>query len=464
MAGKLYAVVDIETTGGLATRDRITEIAIVLYDGHKITGQYSSLVNPERSIPIEITRITGITNAMVAEAPKFYEIAKNIVEMTEGAVFVAHNVRFDYSFIQEEFRQLGYTFTRKHLCTVQLSRKAFPGLQSYSLGNLIRHFGIGVENRHRALDDTLATVDVLSRILNKEDGIDQAERLINAGIKEVNLPQNITLDKLHSLPETPGVYYFYNTYGTVIYVGKAINIKKRVFQHFSKTDSKAEKLALKAADISVEETGHELIALLLESKEIKLLQPEVNKAQRTKEYPYFIHWFNDDKGYINFKWEKSSVKTRIDKQIINHYGSKESARSHLASVCSEAQLCYCKSGLFESTIQCFYHQTQECIGAGVGAEHNESYNLRASVAVDILKRKFDDNFIVLLRGRQVDEKAVILVEEGHYRGFGYTVSDSGDQTIEDLKECIKYVSVNPECNQILKNYLEKSKDFTLIRF
>ncbi|MFZ1750838.1 MAG: 3'-5' exonuclease, partial [Saprospiraceae bacterium] len=158
MKQKIYAVVDIETTGGMAKRDRITEIAIVLYDGREIIDRYETLIQPDRSIPYEITRITGIDDAMVADAPRFYEVAKKVVEMTDNTIFVAHNVRFDYSFIKEEFATLGYTFTRRQLCTVVLSRKAFPGLKSYSLGNLIKHFDIKVQNRHRAMDDVLATV------------------------------------------------------------------------------------------------------------------------------------------------------------------------------------------------------------------------------------------------------------------------------------------------------------------
>ena len=148
---KIYAIVDLETTGGLAKRDKITEIGIVLFDGKEVLETYQTLVNPGRSIPPEITRITNITNDMVADAPYFYEVAKRVVELTEGAIFVAHNVRFDYSFLKEEFASLGYTFTKRQLCTVRLSRKAFPGLKSYSLGNLIKHFKIEVSARHRAL-------------------------------------------------------------------------------------------------------------------------------------------------------------------------------------------------------------------------------------------------------------------------------------------------------------------------
>ena len=167
---KTYAIVDIETTGGKATRHRITEIAIVLHDGKKILDQWETLINPECYIPHGITELTGITQEMVQDAPKFYEVAKTIVEKTEKAIFVAHNVRFDYGFLREEFKRLGYTFSRRQLCTVRLSRKAFPGLRSYSLGKLIKHFGIKVNDRHRAMADTLATVELFEKILRQEEG------------------------------------------------------------------------------------------------------------------------------------------------------------------------------------------------------------------------------------------------------------------------------------------------------
>ncbi|HMR44937.1 MAG TPA: 3'-5' exonuclease, partial [Saprospiraceae bacterium] len=144
----LFAIIDVETTGGRANRDRITEIAIALHDGEKVVKTFESLINPECPIAYGITELTGITNDMVADAPRFYEVAKEIGQLTEGAVFVAHNVRFDYGFIREEFNRLGFTYSRRQLCTVRLSRQVFPGLQSYSLGNLIRHFKIRVNDRH----------------------------------------------------------------------------------------------------------------------------------------------------------------------------------------------------------------------------------------------------------------------------------------------------------------------------
>jgi DNA polymerase III subunit epsilon len=462
---KIYAVVDIETTGGMARRDRITEIAIVLYDGTEIIDTYSTLINPERSIPYEITRITGITEDMIADAPRFFEVAKKIVTMTEGAIFVAHNVRFDYSFIREEFGALGFTYTRRQLDTVVLSRKAFPGLKSYSLGNLIRHFGIEVTHRHRALDDVLATVNILGRILRLEDGEQKADRLINAGIKASHLPKDISMERIHNLPEEVGVYYFYNEYGQVIYVGKSINIRKRIQQHFGNIDSKTDKFINKVHDITHTLTGSELIAMLLESHEIKALQPEINKAQRSKDYPYFVYHDVDEQGYIRFYWDKSSVKSRQNRSILNHYSSKASARGALMWITDQLSLCSGLTGLYESQGDtCFYYQTGACSGACRQVEDFELYNERAALGIDLLKRSFDHNMFVITEGRNREERGLILIEDGHYRGFGYMAADDMDQGIEEWKEAIQYTPPNPECNQIIMTYLEKYPLMQVIQF
>jgi DNA polymerase-3 subunit epsilon len=464
MKQKVYAIIDIETTGGMAKRDRITEIAIVLYDGEKIIDRFESLINPERSIPPEITRITGITNSMVTNAPRFYEVAKKVVSMTEGAIFVAHNVRFDYSFIKEEFESLGFTFTRKQLCTVVLSRKAFPGLRSYSLGNLITHFNIKVENRHRAMDDVLATVDILGRILSNDEGVMQADRLINAGIRASSLPKDISLERIHKLPETAGVYYFYNVYGHVIYVGKSINIKKRVMQHFGKMDAKSDKMIAKVADINFEETGSELVAMLFESNEIKALQPEINRAQKTITYPYFLYCYENENGYICLNWDKSSVKTRANKKILNHFSSKFSVRSQLLSVTEQLNLCACLTGINDMENSCFYQQTGSCHGAKLGLEDSQDYNERAEIAVEILTKQFDQNFFILEKGRNADEKSIVLIEDGHYRGYGYISEEYAVFDENSWKSLIKYLPTNPECNQIIIQWLDKYQITKKVKF
>jgi DNA polymerase-3 subunit epsilon len=291
-----YAIVDIETTGGLVKRDKITEIAIVVHNGEEIIEQYQTLVNPERSIPSFITDMTGITNDMVADAPLFCEVAKDIVLKTEGAVFVAHNARFDYGFLREEFSRLGYTYTRKQLCTVRLSKKLLPQLRSHSLDSLIRHYQLKVDNRHRALDDALATAEIFRKMTFMADGNNGINDIINLGIREAKLPPGISLDHLHALPEAAGVYYFHDDTGKVIYVGKSIHIKKRVIQHFAEISNKAGKMQQRVHDITYTLTGSELIAQLLENSEIKKLQPDINRAQRRKSFPFAIYYYFDDTG------------------------------------------------------------------------------------------------------------------------------------------------------------------------
>ena len=228
----MYAVVDIETTGSFTGRHKITEIAIYIFDGQKIIDEYQTLVNPESSIPPYISSMTGITNKMVEDAPKFYEVAKDILLKLEGHIFVAHNVNFDYNFIRQEFKSLGGDFQSKKLCTVRLARKIIPGLPSYSLGNLAKHLGIEINGRHRAFGDAKATVKVLQHLLDN-DTKDHVEKALKRNSFEATLPPNLTKDQFLKLPEETGVYYFYDHKGKVIYVGKAKNIKSRIKSHFS---------------------------------------------------------------------------------------------------------------------------------------------------------------------------------------------------------------------------------------
>lgn len=464
MVKKKYAIIDIETTGALAKRDRITEIGVVIHDGIQILETYETLINPGRSIPPNITRITGITDEMVADSPKFYEIAKKIVELTEGTIFVAHNVRFDYSFIKEAFHDLGYTFSKRQLCTVRLSRKSFPGLRSYSLGNLIQHFGIKVKSRHRALDDALATTELLEMIFEKEGAEDNIKLFINHGLRESQLPKTISMEILHSLPEQCGVYYFYNEYNKIVYIGKSINIKQRVIQHFVKTTRKALNLQQQVHHIDYEVTGSELASLLLESFEIKRHQPSINKIQRNTNYPYFIHYYYDDEGYIRLKLEKTSKKRMKDKNILSNYSSLKSVKSHINMISKEFSLCLKLNHMEDNDGPCFDYKLDKCYGACILQEDFTSYNLRAEMAVSQMTRVFDKNFIVVENGKSKDEFAVILVEEGYYRGFGFATAEDLNQGMEEIKETIKYVPENPETNSILRNYILDHPEIKVIEF
>lgn len=458
----LYSIIDIETTGGKAARDKITEIGIVLHDGQQIIDTYETLINPECYIPYGITQLTGITQEMVQDAPKFYEVAKDIVQLTEGAVFVAHNVRFDYGFLKHEFLRLGYTFSRKQLCTVRLSREAFPGLPSYSLGNLIRHFDIQTNARHRALADAMATTDLLERVLAKQSGVDQIKHFVNLGIKESRLPQNLNLEKIHALPEACGVYYFHDERGNVVYVGKSINIRKRVAEHFVDQTEKAKTLQRHVYDISYEVTGSELVALLLESHEIKRLLPPVNRAQRTRQFPWAIHTWTDEDGYIRFEPVRVTTKTRKQYNIVSEYPKAGNARGHLASIVEKFELCERLTSLQAGRGPCFHFHLKQCHGACAGQESPEDYNERAREAMGKLSTVFDRDFVIIDEGRTPEEHAIVLVEEGNYCGFGYIDQSERIHDLESLKEHIKYYSGNPETTRIVQRFLSGKKKIKVL--
>ncbi len=457
---RVYAVIDLETTGGIPKRDKITEIAIILFDGSEIIDEYQTLINPERSIPPNITRITGIDNAMVEDAPKFYEVAKKVIEMTKGTIFVAHNVRFDYQFLRAEFRALGYTYTRRNLCTVRLSRKAFPRLKSYSLGNLIRYFKIEVDNRHRAYDDAWATTIILEKIFREQGDKQEVKQLVNEGLQLTKLPKALNPDDIENIPESCGVYYFSDSKGFVIYIGKSINIKERVKQHFSKQTRKTDKLFEKVANIAYEITGSELASLLKESKEIKDVQPEINKIQKTKNYNYAVVKDSDKSGYFYYK----VVKADKAEKPLSYYGARKSALSHIEQIGEHMSLCQKVNKIDSSKNTCFNYELQKCAGACIGEEPPYEYNERFMESMVYMNRLFEENFFVMELGRSAEERAVFLVEEGHYRGYGYVDVADSQYGIEELKECIKYELPNPEADLILRNYLWSHESLEVIHF
>src|SRR5512133_1045775 len=323
----MYAIVDIETTGGSSRLEKITEIAIYQHDGEKITGEFASLINPERNIPYFITSLTGITNEMVEYAPRFFEIAKKIVELTEGRTFVAHNARFDYSFLREEFKSLGYNFRRPLLDTVTLSRKLLPGHVSYSLGNICKDLHIVINGRHRAGGDAFATVKLLEILLEKDRELALSGKNIMKSTRISKLNPNLNLSKLENIPEEPGVYYFYNDRHDLIYIGKSRNLQQRISTHLSNnTTNRAMEMRDLISDIDWETTGSELIALLKESAEIKRNKPVYNRAQRSSGFQWGMFSVIDDNGYMNFRFGRVC---NIDEIPVSVYSSKEKARSKL---------------------------------------------------------------------------------------------------------------------------------------
>ena len=456
---KKYAIIDIETTGGSPQRDKITEIAILIHDGNKIIDEFVTLINPERFIPHFITSLTGVTNEIVADAPKFYEVAKEIVKITEGKIFVAHNANFDYHFIRNEFKNLGFKYKRDVLCTVKLSRKLIPGLQSYSLGKLCDELQIKTDNRHRAAGDAIATSKIFDILLSLDRNYQGKESLFHKpGLS--NLNPDLDTDIIKDLPEETGIYYFYNKDKNIIYIGKSKNIHQRVITHLSNNSSKrAVEMKDRITCIGYEITGNELIALLLESDEIKKHKPVYNRAQRRTSSNHSIYTFKDENGYIRFSIEKN----KDDTMPLASYESKEKARKQINKIIEDFNLCQKLSGLYDSPGNCFQHQIGICHGACIQIESSEEYNQRAAKAQRTFEFEYQ-NLLIIDQGRKNEERAVVKIENGRYIGFGYIDISEINTGYELFHDCIKPYQDNRDVQHIIKRYLKRNKPEKIITF
>jgi DNA polymerase III subunit epsilon len=446
----MYAIVDIETTGSNSRNEKMTEIAIVIHDGTQVVDKFESLINPEVSIPPFISRLTGISDDLVAGAPRFYEIACKIVEITEGCIFVAHNVLFDYSFVREEFSRLGYNYKRPMLCTVKLSRKIIPGHPSYSLGNLCASLGITIENRHRAMGDAWATAKLFELLLQKDPSL--------GGIPTDGLHPLLDKKIFNRLPSSAGVYYFHNDTGHLIYVGKSTNIRQRVLSHFgTHNSSRAMEMKQQISDISWEETGSELVALLLESEEIKKNTPHYNHAQRRTLYKYGLFSYTNQAGYTCLQVAKLN-KTR---NPVTTFSSFEAALDFIMRLCQEYSLCQKLCNLYNGQHACFYYGIGMCKGACVGEEAPVSYNERVEKAISRYKNN-KLSVIIVDQGRSDDELSAVMVRNGAYSGYGYFNPEFTGYDVEAIKDCIVPRIDNRDTNQIIARYLREEKPLKVI--
>ena len=447
----MYSVVDIETTGNGYRGQKITEISIFIFDGEKIVDEFTSLVNPEQKIPHFITNLTGITDAMVRTAPKFYEIAKKIAEITKDTIFVAHNVNFDYNIIRDEFKSLGFDFKRKKLCTVRLSRKIVPGLSSYSLGNICSAEGIEIAARHRAKGDAEATVELFRRLIIRDHKF-TINSFLNAKSREATLPPLLDKQVVDTLPEKHGVYYFKNEKKEVIYVGKANNIKQRVISHFYDKKKKERTMCLETADISYTETGSELIALLHESSEIKHLYPKFNRAQRKAGEAVGLFSYEDQKGILHLAFNR----LKLTPNPIMKFYSMAACRTTLEKICSAFELCpkYCH--LQTNVNACFHFQLQQCRGVCSEKEAIESYNKRVRKAIKSLGLQ-TENLVIKENGRTDEELGFVLILNGIYQGFGYINKNQEMSSLEDYLLHITPQKDNRDVQRILNAYLSKNK-------
>lgn len=437
----LFAVVDIETTGGNANLGKITEIAIVITDGETILDEFQSLVDPDMHIPSFITNLTGITNQMVEDAPPFHYIAPKVADMLKDKVFVAHNVNFDYSFVKKELAEAGYPMPTKKLCTVRYSRKIVPGRKSYSLGNICSHFGIKNMDAHRAMSDTKATVQLLHELM-RLDYDEHWKAYLNNG-KEVNLPSGLDFEIFNALPEEPGVYYMKNNVGEILYIGKAKNIKSRVSQHFSgkKTSAKSTGFHKEVCDIAYYLTGSELLALLYEDSEIRRYWPPYNKSQKHAPTKYHLSYYKDQ----NDNWRVGIIKGKfLGKSLLTTY-SLLSAREFLFDIVKQNEL---SPDLCQVSVPVNNHITEDM--------HNSNFE-------ELISNHQENplNFVIWENGRKPQEEAFILIKEGQFHGFGFL--PNGQKTTDYTVLKTKLEPANPSgiTAKYVNNYILTQENVSL---
>jgi DNA polymerase-3 subunit epsilon len=428
----LYAVVDIETTGGYAAAHGITEIAILIHDGFSVVDRYETLINPHQHIAIHIQALTGISNQMVADAPDFSDVASEIFLLLQDKIFVAHNVNFDYSFVRHHLELCGYYLNAKKLCTVRMSRKLFPGFSSYSLGKLCLSLGVTLNNRHRAGGDAEATAIILGMLIEKD-----TESLLTTTLKKSSkeqvLPPNLQKTAIDQLPNTPGVYYFKNEKGKVIYVGKAKQLKKRVCTHFTGHNiSQQRQNFLKSIhSIDFQTCGTELMAFILEAAEIKKHWPENNRAMKRFEQKYSLYHFEDQNGYLRLgidKYRKNgSALYSFNNLLEGHQLLRTISAAHL--LCEK--LCFIQT----PREACSGHATGDCKGACIGEESVQEYNLRVQQAIDNLQQNLP-SFALIDNGRTEEEKSCLWIEKGKFYGMGYLPAVEDQNDLDALKSAI----------------------------
>jgi DNA polymerase III subunit epsilon len=376
------AIVDLETTGMSALYGRIIEIGILRVEGGKVRRTYSSLVNPDCYIHPMIEQLTGISNRDVEHAPSFSSIAGEVAKLLSGAVFVAHNARFDFGFLKAEFARTGREFSPRCLCTMKLSRRLFPEHKHHDLSSLIERHELSCPDRHRALGDAKAVYEFLQCVRAAEDP-GRLEEAIRHVMKEKKLPVQVDREMLADLPEVPGVYLFYGPQGELLYVGKSKNIRGRVLGHFAGDDRSAKALEMcrQIHRIETRTTAGELGALLLESRLIKELHPIYNRIARSTRALILARRTLSKDGYLVVSLEKTdTIDAGTAGGILAVFKTQRQAEEFLRDASKEFRLCHKLTGLDSRRGPCFGYQIHSCDGACIGEEPAPRYNLRVEAA------------------------------------------------------------------------------------
>ena len=456
--GRIYAIVDIETTGGYAANSGITEIAIYLHDGHQVIDSYQTLINPHKEIPYHIQMLTGITPEMLTDAPSFEDVAADIYSFLEDKVFVAHNVNFDYSFIYAHLKACGYQWKSSKLCTVRLARNIFKGFSSYSLGNLCQRLDIPISDRHRAAGDAKATVILFERILSQDtDGL--IDSFLQTHAKEQLLPTHIDKMVFERLPAKPGIYIFKNNKGKIIYVGKAINIRKRVLSHFTgnNTSNRRQLFLKEIFDIDFEESGTELMALLMECQLIKKHWPAHNRALKQYEPKLGLMTYEDINGYMRLAVTKVTKGISCIRYFERPYDANQMLLKLIQDFDLNPLLCAFYSDKTASThgrqVESRYMETEDVV----------QYNDKVTLALDSLAME-KKSYVLIDQGRHAEEKSYIYVKENNLYALGFLDQYHESQQIEDIISKEDRCVSNYYMMQLVEQFAEKNPHKLLLPY
>jgi len=452
----VYAVIDVEATGGKSGEESIIEIAIFLYDGEKVTDQFISLVQPDREIDAYVQRLTKISPKMVSTAPKFHEVAKRIIEITDGSILVGHNIGFDYRMLKQEFRKLGYTYYRETLDTLSLSEKYFPDAESFSLGKLSKALGIPVSDRHRASGDARATL-MLFQILQAKDSDKEILKKENTVTGVKANPQKFD-SILKDLPNETGIFYVLNKENQVIYLSKSENIAQTARKLLTGKSNLSNKIKLSVSKITWETTGNELVSWLKEGNEITTLDPVLNENKKKLNFPFTIY-VDDNKGYKQLKIDHTDYSSQ--KGFILRMSSYNNAVRILSLISEEYELCSKINEIYRGKGSCLGFTVGECYGACVGKESPDSYNQRVDAFLGKICMK-NKSFLIIGKGRSSSEKSFIWMKNNVCKGYGFFDLNHQIKNEKLVEQRMVSLDENENFNSIVRGFLFTEKYLDII--
>lgn len=440
----MYAVLDIETTGGKYDEEGITEIAIYRFDGHKVDDQFISLINPEKEIQPFVVKLTGINNQMLRSAPKFYEVAKRIIEITEDCTLVAHNAQFDYRILQTEFRRLGYDYQRKSLCTVELSKELLPEQPSYSLGKLVRALGIPVSDRHRANGDAIATVKLFKLLLSK----DVHKKIVQNNIRQEQVGQlnPRLIEIVERLPSETGVFYMYNIDGELIYLSKSSNIRKKVNKIFINSAPKNRKIQKEVRKVSFDLTGNVLIAELKEIQESHGNKPRYN-SKRKQKFTHALYLEKEDNSPLRLIVDKFD----LDQTSILNFVNYNQAIKVQQEILTEFELHYNDNAAGQIGQQSLQNQ-----------DELKAYNKRVRKAIHQYSLS-KGSFAIVDKGRSINEQSVILFIKDKLKGYGFFELNHQLNNLEILQSIITPIEDSKIVRYYIEQYLRKKPNLKIVQ-